>query len=607
MATAHADTNLAERVGDAPLTLLLGTRWALGMKHLLVVAFFGLFFVYLTYLPLFHSDLWDHVAYGQVMLQQGQLLSEDPFLNLARGVPIITTMWLSQLIYAKTDALWGPTGLSILFSGTILVTYLVLARVFFVQTRRLSLAIAGAVLVFFVAGWIRHVVIRPEMFGCLCFALAIALVVRAQRLCEKATADRRATLQTDLKNWYVWLGIPVVFAAWSNLHGSFMCGLVLVGCFFVGHTIEVAWKKRTLHAVWTDPWVRRWLVLMELAVLGTLLNPFGIDLILHNLLFSANANLKDVTEWDPLVVGSVVGAGFMATFILFMACMRFSRRRIRAYEVLALAVFALAALLHVRMLSWYAPVAALVLMPHIGYLVNRRWQTKPLQYASPMEEHNIPIMQRKSWSFTVCCCGLVWISFAMSSFYYPMISQSPRDPGKIYSKQTPRELTAYLRENPPEGQVFNPQMWGGWIVWDGHTVDQPAPQVFMTTNIHVAPETVWTDYMRIMAAGLNWQSALDRYRVNTVIVDKNNMPALAQALNQSDEWQLDYNDDLAAVFLREQPTHVNIDGHETEDETNWLVPGLARSDAPVEGEAKDDDEIDTNQTSDDAPTQAVNE
>ena len=573
MASITTKDQITGNVGEAPLTLLLGTRWVLGMKHLLVTGLFGLFFVYLTYLPLFHSDLWDHVAYGQKMIEDGRLLHQDPFLPLAEGVSIIPSMWLSKVTFAWVESQWSTTGLSTLFAASIFLAYVVMALTFFVQSGRLSVALAGAGMVFLVVGWTRHIIIRPEMFGGLCFVLVMALAIRAQHLCERATALGTAPLQTDLRNWYVWLGIPVVFALWANLHGSFMCGLAMMGCFLVGHVIAVAWKVRDPAAVCAEPWVRRWLLLVELAVIGAIINPFGIDLVLHNLLFASHENLQQVTEWDPLVVASPMGFGFLISWVALAVVIRNSRRKIRASEVLLLTVFTLAALLHVRMLSWYAPIVALVLVPHLAEIWNRWRPSRALTYVSPIEEHEVPVMQRKSWSFTICTLGILWICFALSSFYSPMVTGTPRKLERIYHKHTPRELTAYLRENPPQGQVYNPQLWGGWIVWDGHTEDQPPPQVFMTVNMHVVPTTVWHDYLRIYTASMNWQSTLERYRVNTVIVDKAMQKPLHQALRGSSQWSLDYQDKHAAVYLRVRSKPVGLDGSEREDD--WLSAGLA--------------------------------
>lgn len=548
-AEEHAESG----VGEAPLTLLLGKRWALGLKHLAVTALFGLFFVYLTYVPLFHTDLWDHVVYGQHILKTGQLPAEDPFLKLAEGVPIVATMWLSQVLMAGVVAWGGPAALSPLYAVTLLATYLVLAVAFYRITGRLSAAVLGVALVFAVVGWNRHLVIRPEMFGWLFYAVLLLLVSSVEITRQRRGLRVESPLRTELRYAYFWLGLPVLFALWANMHGSYVCGLAVLACCFAGRVLEVGWRKRDFWAVVRDAWVRRWLVAGEVAVAATLVNPYGIDLLLHNLLFAGHENLRDVLEWVPLTIESPVFWGFLLTWVLFLVVLRFSPRRIRPADVLLVGLFTYASLTYVRMLGWYAPVAALVLMPHLGQLLRRRLPRTELAYVSPLSAHDVPLWRRASWSYTLCCLGMLWISFCLTSFYAPMRTGQPRNPERLYSKQTPYKATAWLRENRPDGQIWNTQMWGGWLLYDTQQPGREPLEVFTTTNIHVLPPTVWRDYLRVFTASGNWSAVLDRYRVNTVLADKSEQPQLILQMRRSPEWRVRYEDSLAVVFQRVPP------------------------------------------------------
>ena len=106
-------------------------------------------------------------------------------------------------------------------------------------------------------------------------------------------------------------------------------------------------------------------------------------------------------------------------------------------------------------------------------------------------------------------------------------------------------LTQYLREHPPEGQIFNPMAWGDWIVHDG----PPGILPFLTSNVHLVPNHVWRDYLGIMNTRPGWQQALGKYGVETVVVDRKEMYEIDRALRRDTErWRLVYQDDLAAVF-----------------------------------------------------------
>ena len=71
------------------LAPLLNERFALNQRQMAVCLLFCLFFMYLNYLPLFHSDIWCHVHYGHWIIDNGQLPGEDPFMPLAAGMKVV--------------------------------------------------------------------------------------------------------------------------------------------------------------------------------------------------------------------------------------------------------------------------------------------------------------------------------------------------------------------------------------------------------------------------------------------------------------------------------------------------------------------------------------
>ena len=75
-------------------------------------------------------------------------------------------------------------------------------------------------------------------------------------------------------------------------------------------------------------------------------------------------------------------------------------------------------------------------------------------------------------------------------------------------------------------------------------------QLFSTTNIHLTPRTVWQDYGRIVSMQPNWEAALDRYRVQTIIIDRAQQAQFGRTLRMSADWMLAYEDPQAQVFRR---------------------------------------------------------
>ena len=529
---------------DLQPTPLVGERWALSMKHLLITIWFGSFFMHFNYIPLFHSDIWGHVSYGHWILEHQALPTEDPFVALTEGVSIVDTAWLGQVLLASAEKIGGSEWLSHVFAVSVLLAYLVLARVFYLQTGRSGLATIGAILVWIV-GWSRHAIARPEVFGSLCLALLLWAIIRFDKNRKRVFS----TSSHQSKDWPMWIGISVLFAAWANLHGSYVVGFGVLGCYLLGRAIEVLWSTRSFVSLLQDRVFRRWLIWTELAVAASLLNPYGIDLLIHTLLFPGNHNLNDVLEWFRLEMVSYEGIEIGFSWMMMLVVLRHSRAKMKPSDILLLAVFTLAICLRVRMITWYAPIVILVLMPHIADVVKQLqayWFRNAAISKTAVSLEPAPLTAG-SFRYTLLCGLVVWVCFAFSPISRPVLSGKPRSTDHVYGNMTPLGVTKYLREHPPQGQIANPQWWGDWLVWDG----PPDLQVFMTTNaVHVTPARIWKDYMILARGGSGMEQRLDRYRINTIVVHKELQPRLTRLVRRDQNWKIAYEDEIGLVAVR---------------------------------------------------------
>ncbi|MCE9607108.1 MAG: hypothetical protein K8U03_19665 [Planctomycetia bacterium] len=533
---------------------VLDARWALTLRHVAITAAFCGLFVFLNHMPLRGTDLWGHLVWGQEIIAERAVPTRDGMQPLSDGMRVVDMSWLSQVIYASVLNLGGPEALVGLFTAVVFATYLLIARICFLLTRNagLSTALTAAALG---VGWNRISTIRPENFAIFLFVTLLWLLVeRRMRRDDSIRAD-------DTRgDWKVWLGIPVLFALWANLHGSFAIGVALLGCDWLGRLIEVAWHERSLRATFADREGRRLLYWTELAAIAVLVNPYTIDAWIEALRFSSNANLRDVLEWNPLQLLGVGGIEFALSCVAAVCVLRHSRRSLSPADVLMLGLFGLAALLQVRMTGWFAVVWVVTLAPHfadvLARIVTRREAAAENTAAENTgatvahAEHDLdevaPLPAGRSYRYTLACAGLIWIAFAFSTFSRPLLGGTPRTPQALFGEQMPLNLTTWLVKNPPQGQVFNPQYWGDWIGWAG-----PKPiALFADTNMHLTPPTVWRDYRRIFESQNGWENALDRYDVKTLIVDRVAQPGAVRALRTSADWILTYEDPQAMVYRR---------------------------------------------------------
>lgn len=158
----------------------------------------------------------------------------------------------------------------------------------------------------------------------------------------------------------------------------------------------------------------------------------------------------------------------------------------------------------------------------------------------------------RTWSYSLVALGLLWIAFSVSPAGAWLGGQAPRLPAQLVSAETPWQLSEFLRDNPPSGQIFNPDWWGDWLTWDG----PPGLRVFMTTRMHLAPRQVWIDYRIVRENRSGWDHVLQRYAVQTVVLDKQRQKTLTGYLRSSSDWRILYEDERGLVFgrvSRDQP------------------------------------------------------
>jgi len=282
-------------------------------------------FWYLTWIPLWHTDIFGHLHWGQWIWQNKSIPNSPLFMPLSEGVSCIDYPWLAQLVFFGAYTALGYEGLSLLYALTLIGVLGLLFAALFRATGRLWVAVPALAALYPIL-WPNLMAIRPQMFGALGFVMLLHLAL--------------------LRSWRAanWLLVPLLFAAWANMHSSFVMGAAVLVCRVVGAAID-AWRaERRFWAIFADDDTRRWFLVSELALMACLANPNGLDLMRDVLAFAGSPNLRDVNEWQPLNVRMLDGISFAASIVALVCLLRLSRRPVRGAEALMMLVFGVAAL-----------------------------------------------------------------------------------------------------------------------------------------------------------------------------------------------------------------------------------------------------------------------
>ncbi len=494
----------------------------------LTVCALGLLFLELVHRPLWHTDIWGHLSYGRWIWQHGALPCTEPLMPLAAGVPMVDTAWLSQLLGYGLFEQFGPASMQWYYAACITLAVGLLIHAVVRTTGSLLAGFLAAAL-FLVLDYQQLLVVRPQLVGLVCFA---------------ALLSRLASGTPRASDWYL---IPLAFVLWANLHGSVIVGLLLLATFGVGHALDIFRRTRRFGPVFADNEVRRLMLLLGLACVATLINPYGVHLYPAILGVARNANVHALIEWQPLTWSMSQGKAATFATLLLIGVWLTSPRRITGTEFLLVGGLGLSALLTSRMILWWAPVVAWTVAVHLA-AIWRRW--------SAAASNPVPSLR-----WTILAAG--WLTGCLLLVPGMQRHRALADASghaetqllrRSVASSTPVDLVEYLRSHPPEGQVFNTFEWGDFLLWAG----PPGLQVFTASHVHLIPRPVWQDSLVIVRHAPGWQDLLERYGVRTLILNRRRHRALINRLRKAaDEWRIDYVDGLSVVIVRNRQGSVH--------------------------------------------------
>lgn len=488
----------------------------------LFVGLIGIVFVLMASRPLWHTDLWDHLNYGQNILQTKAVSATEPLMRLCRGVSMINIPWLAQVGLAALNERFGLTVLQFVYASLIALSLAVISY----RAVKMSHSAFGGILaagIFLKVNLDQLLVIRPQLAGVVFYCIVVAWMLGRRRH-SKLT----------------WLGLPLMFALWANVHGSFSMGLLLMGIAGIGRFADVLAISKSLRVALLDREFHRTILLTQLCSAAVLLNPSGIAIYPEVMNVAGNPNIESMFEWDALTLRTSQGQSAAAAALLAIMAIKLSPRRMHCGEMLALVTTGLLAAWSARMLNWWAPLVGIVTGTHL--IAAMRKTTKWMQNPQPGKATGL---------LSLVNAGIVWILFALTPFGIQMVHGRVPDAQRMVSRETPLATVAYLEtmENLPRGIAFVPAEWAGYVMNRGPKSLEP----MVNLHVHVTPEQVWNDYIRMINGPSDWDGLMNEYGINLAVVDKDRQPALLKKFKESPEWTSKYEDRQGAVFVRKTP------------------------------------------------------
>jgi hypothetical protein len=466
------------------------------------------------------SDMWWHLRAGEATLQSGRPVLDDAFSFTRAGMAWVNHSWLAQVGMALTYRLGGMIGLSALVAGlasfSLGLVYLQMEGPGLMRAFILVLAAAVAAPV-----WSP----RPQLTSLVLFgALGYLLYLYKWRQVDR-----------------LWLLAPL-FVLWSNLHGGYVLGLLLIAAMAGGemlnHLLGVA-----------EPQVLSWGRLLHLLAWGAaggllvVANPNGLAMWSIPFQTVNLAALQTyIPEWAAPDFHQLAQQPFLWLLLATLGVAGLSPRRLDGTDLAGVALFAVLALLARRNFGPFAMLAAPVLSRHLHALLLERRSAFTRWPASANHLHSSvdPPMRKSARLFYVLLITVLSL-FSLAKLYLvarpEFVEQASRN---LY----PAGAVAWLKSNRPPGPIFNDYAWGGYLEWN-----LPEYPVFVDGRTDLFGDDFLRAYVLAYSGEEGWQEILDQYGVNLVVVDSE--AGLVNEMHWSLAWRQVFLDEVAVVFIRE--------------------------------------------------------
>jgi hypothetical protein len=482
-------------------------------------------YAFLTFLvPIQDPDFWWHLKTGDYIVENRELPTNDPFSHTdlsaegKRERLFLTQYWLYQVVLYGSYAAAG-------FKGVIAFRALILALMFYTVFSRmrkhningfLVLVVLSLSLLSFAPGYMND---RPQMFS---FLFGSVLLGMMERIREGGKPS---------------IMLLPMMLLWSNVHGGFVVGDILIGIFALGFLIQHRHDRKKTAIV---------LLLSFAGIAVSFINPNSYQAFAESFKLLNTTAMWFIIEYRSTFDAFAAGSNevlFLWTLILLTLIGMVLSRRLYLPDVFLFIFTGYISIRYVRNAAFFSVCMA----PMAAYYLDKsvRRFSLPKAYS--------PVLK------AVVIVLLVGLIYDYSSKSVSSGSPLRAEKSAFY----PDRAASFIDESGIAGRMFNEYDWGGFLIWRLH----PKYKVFIDGRcLH---EPVLQQYISIAKGSKydlfgipEYKAYLDTYNVNFVLQplrQKNGMtqPLMKRLLDDKD-WAPVYLDNQAYVFARKVAGNTHV-------------------------------------------------
>ncbi len=480
----------------------------------LTLVMIGIQFIFSMYKPDMNDpDIWWHMRNAQYWFQHHQFPRFDMFSFTVAGHPWINHEWLSEVPFYLAYRVFGLVGLKSLSFFVLGAIFLLLLYLSYQESRNFKASFVACCYATFLA----TVSFGPRtiLFG---YVYLVILLITLQRFRQRGKAP-------------LWV-IPILFCLWANTHGSWSLGLLLFFLIAASGLIGGSWG-RVDSVRWTPAQLRKLILTAAASIAALFINPYGWRIVYYpfDLAFKQKLNIAHVAEWVSVDFHDLRGKMVLALIIGLLVSALVRNRRWNLNEVLALLFALYSGLTYIRFLVLLGIVATPVVAKALDFFPRYR----------PLED--TPKVNT----------AVILLMLGTMVYFWPREAKMQRSIEETY----PAGILPYLKAHPPQGNVLNFYLWGGYLGWNN-----PEMKDFVDSRVDIFEYAgVLKDYLELLGVDTlqrRPEALLDKYKIQYVLFPPSDSPnplhaegELVYVLEHDPHWKTLYKDKVCVLLERQ--------------------------------------------------------
>lgn len=472
------------------------------------------------------GDTGWHIRTGEWIAANRAVPTVDLFSFSRPGEPWFAWEWLSDVVFAWLNAVGGLRAVTFFSALLLAATYALLFRL---VRRRSNPIIAIAVTVFAAVASSIHWLARPHIFTLLLMVVFCSLLERVR------SGEVRVGGIPCLAI------LPVLTVLWTNLHGGFIAGIVVIGAYAAGELLQCLLSPETLRAGALER-AGKYAAAAGACLAASLINPYTYHLHVHMVKYLRDPwNGQHIVEFFSPSFHHATAIFFEVLLILGVAAAVAEIAGRRFIQPVLILVWTHGALLAARNIPIFAIVAAPAVAAAMEHWMSKAPQADVAGWLRRAAERFNRIAGETAETERISRWHLVSV---IGVALLAAVLWAPNPPGKFRAEFDPKiyPSAALAAVNKDGSRIFTTDEWGDYLIWRLY----PSLRVFVDGRSDFYGNAFEEKYVGVLRVTHGWDETLQQFGVDTILMPPD--APLTGALKESPRWSVVYDDGVAVVF-----------------------------------------------------------